>query len=252
MKARASKIKVLIVDDEPLARRGIAIRLRNELDIIVQGECESGGEAVKFIRHSKPDLVFLDVQMPGMNGIDVLRSLNGDEVPCAIFVTAYDEYAIDAFELHALDYVLKPIEDDRFTATLNHARQSIALRQQQIFYSRLDKLLQSHSQRDGTGHLTRFSFIQAEEVDWIEAVGDYAGLHVGKRIYLLRETLQTLEVLLNQNEFLRIHRSAIVRIDRVARIETLPNRDCALTLQDGSLLRVSRTYSKALRDLILS
>ncbi len=257
MKDCPRQIRVLIVDDEPLARRGIAVRLRDQTDVIVVGECETGEDAVKSILNLKPDLVFLDIQMQDINGIEVLRSLSSEEIPCVIFVTAYDEYAISAFELHALDYVLKPIDDERFAAALSHARQHVMLRQQQKFYSRLDKLLRSHSQKEGTGPVNRFairdgnrmSFVHTEEIDWIEAVGDYVGLHVGGRTHLLRETIHAMEAVLDRREFLRVHRSTIVRLDRALHIQILPNRECTLTLNDGTSLRVSRSYSKALRDL---
>ena len=251
------QIRVLIVDDEPLARRGIALRLREQIDISIVGQCESGEDAVTSILSLKPDLVFLDIQMHDINGIEVLRSLRAEEMPCVIFVTAYDEYAISAFELHALDYVLKPIEEERFTAALNHARQHVTLRQQQKSYLRFDKLLNTHFQKDQTGPVNRFTirdsnqvfFVQAEEIDWIEAVGDYVGLHVGGRTHLLRETIQTLEAVLDSRDFLRIHRSTIVRLDRAVHLQKLPNRECTLTLNDGTTLRVSRSYSKTLREL---
>jgi two-component system LytT family response regulator len=257
MKELHREIRVLIVDDEPLARRGIAVRLRDQIGIIVVGECENGEDALTAILSLKPDLVFLDIQMQDINGIDVLRSLSSEEMPCVIFVTAYDGYAISAFELHALDYVLKPIDDERFAAALSHARQHVTLRQQQKFHIRLDKLLRSHSQQEGIGPVDRFAiregnritFVRTEEIDWIEAVGDYVGLHVGRRTHLLRETIHALEAVLDRREFLRIHRSTIVRLDRGVQVQTLPNRECTLTLNDGTSLRVSRSHSKTLRDL---
>ena len=256
MTTSSPSIRVLIVDDEPLARRGIAVRLRKQLDIAVVGQCESGEEALTSILSLKPDLVFLDIQMHDINGIEVLRSLRAEEMPCVIFVTAYDEYAISAFELHALDYVLKPIDEERFTAALNHARQLVTLRQQQKVYLRFDRLLKTHLQRDQTGPVKQFTIrngnraflVQANEIDWIEAVGDYAGLHVRGRTHLLRETIQTLEAVLDSWDFLRIHRSTIVRLDRAVDLLKLPNRECEVTLNDGTKLRVSRSYSKKMRD----
>lgn len=251
-------VRVLIVDDEPLARRGVSLRLAEHPDITVIGECSSGEEAVKAILAHKPDLVFLDIQMPGMCGIDVLRVLPAGSVPCIIFLTAYDEYALAAFEVQALDYLLKPIDNVRFLVSLERARRLLALKQQDALHSRFEKLLELHADRNDSGPSKRFAirngnqvtFVQSSEIDWIEAVGDYAGLHVGKKMHLLREPLHLLETRLDRSEFLRIHRSSIVKLDRITRIEPLANRDCRLTLSDGTHLRVSRTYSKPLHDLL--
>jgi len=258
MNEPALNIRVLIVDDEPLARRGVALRLEGHTDMEIVGECEDGEEAIKCILRLKPTLIFLDIQMPGISGIDVLRSLPPGSISCIVFLTAYDEYAVAAFEVQALDFLLKPIDDERFVATLDRARRALALQQQEVFYGRIHKLLELHSERDGTTPVRRFAirsghqvaFVPSEEIDWIEAIGDYAGLHVGNKTHLLRETLNSLEDQLDSNRFLRIHRSTIVQLDRVSRIDTRANRDCCLTLRDGILLRVSRTYSKPLRELL--
>lgn len=251
-------VRVLIVDDEPLARRGVSLRLAEHPDITVIGECANGEDAIRSILALKPDLVFLDIQMPGMCGIEVLRSLPQGSIPCIIFLTAYDEYALAAFEVQALDYLLKPIDNVRFLIALERARRILALQQQDVLHSRFQKLLELHSERNDTGPAKRFAirngnqvaFVQSSEIDWIEAVGDYAGLHVGKKMHLLREPLHLLECRLDRAEFLRIHRSTIVKLDQITRIEPLANRDCRLTLQDGTHLRVSRTYSKPLHDLL--
>lgn len=251
-------VRVLIVDDEPLARRGVTLRLAEHPDMTVIGECSSGEEAIREILAQRPDLVFLDIQMPGMCGIEVLRALPAGTIPCIIFLTAYDEYALAAFEVQALDYLLKPIDNVRFLISLERARRLLALKQQDALHSRFEKLLELHAERNETGPSKRFAirngnqvvFVQSSEIDWIEAVGDYAGLHVAKKMHLLREPLHQLEGRLDRSEFMRIHRSSIVKLDRITRIEPLANRDCRLTLHDGTQLRVSRTYSKPLHDLL--
>lgn len=252
------KIRVLIVDDEPLSRRGVAIRLREHADMQVIGECENGELAIQFISELKPDLVFLDVQMPGITGIDVLKGLPIVAIPSIVFLTAHDDYAVAAFEVQALDYLLKPIDDDRFSTALNRVRRQLALEQQEALHGRLHELLQMHAEDRGPVAVARFAvrsgnqvaFVDVDSIDWIEAMGDYAGLHVASRTHLLRESLRSLEGRLDDQQFLRIHRSAIVRIDRIMRMDPLENRDCRLTLRDGTALRMSRNYSKPLRDIL--
>jgi two-component system, LytTR family, response regulator len=251
-------ISVLIVDDEPLARQGVALRLQSHPDLTVVGECENGYDAREFVCEHKPDLMFLDIQMPRMNGIEVLRSLTPEQQPFVMFLTAFDEYVMQAFEVHAIDYLLKPIDDDRFAAALQHARRVLGGSQAASYQERLSGLLGSDANLSSRSLLKEFSvrngkqvkFIHVEEVDWIEAQGDYAELHVGKRTYLIREPLNLLEGRLDSSDFLRIHRSAIVRLNRIARVTSLPNRDCAVALLDGTTLRVSRTYSHHLRKLL--
>lgn len=253
------KTRVLIVDDEELARRGVAIRLREHSDMVVVGECADGEEAIQSVSALNPDLIFLDIQMPGMSGIEMLRSLPEQSVaPVVIFLTAYDEYAVAAFEVRALDYLLKPVDDERFAFSLGRARRLLALEQQETLYVRMRGLLEMHSEDAGPGPAKRFavrtghqvSFVQSADIDWVESVGDYAGLHVGNKTHLLRESLNVLESRLDHERFLRIHRSTIVQLDRITRIDSLPNRDCVVTLRDGTSLRVSRTYSKSLWNLL--
>jgi two-component system, LytTR family, response regulator len=249
-------ISVLIVDDEPLARQGVELRLRSHPDLAVIGECSNGYDAREFICEHKPDLVFLDIQMPRMNGIEVLRSLTPEQQPFVIFLTAYDEYVMQAFEVHAIDYLLKPIDDTRFVAALQHARRVLGGSQAASYQERLSSLLgnganaptllKEFAVRSGK----QVTFVPVKDVDWIEAQGDYAELHVGKRTHLIREPLNLLEGRLANGEFLRIHRSAIVRLNRIARVSSLPNRDCVVALVDGTTLRVSRTYSHHLRKLL--
>jgi two-component system LytT family response regulator len=249
------KIKVLIVDDEPLARKGVALRLREQSDVEIVGMCSNGKQAVQRITELAPDLVFLDIQMPLMSGIEVLRALPAQKLPTIIFLTAFDEHALAAFEVQALDYLLKPIDESRFFVALERARRLITMKQQSAVYNQTNLSFNSASAAASVEAFKRFtvrigkelSFVETANIDWIEAAGDYAQLHVGPRAYLIRESLSTLETMLNQNDFLRIHRSAIVQLDRIVRITALPNRDGYLTLRTGVSLRLSRSYSRQLR-----
>jgi len=252
------KFKVLIVDDEPLARRGVSLRLRRHDDLVLIGECSNGKEAHTAIAELKPDLVFLDIQMPLLNGIELLRILTPEQTPYTIFLTAHDEYVMQAFEVHAIAYLLKPIDDRRFDAALQHARRVLGGTQTASYLERLQGLLKGDTSIPVPTPLREFAvrtgklvnFVSVDDIDWIEARGDYAQLHVGKREYLLRESLTVLEGRLDTSSFLRIHRSAIVRINRIVSLDTRPNRDCIVTLAGGNSLRVSRTYSHHLRNLL--
>ena len=246
-------IRVLVVDDEPLARRGVTQRLSAHTDMQVIGEAGDGETALSAIVDTTPDLVFMDVQMPGMGGLEALGLLSPRERPMTIFLTAFDQFALHAFEVHALDYLLKPIDDERFAEALDRARETLATRRDRDLSSGLQALLAT--QRNTPSHASRFAvrighrvaFIAAADVDWIEAMGDYAGLHVGGRVHLLRERLHQLARRLDPAQFMRIHRSTIVRVDRIAEMEVLSNRDSLLPLRDGTPLRASRTYGDALR-----
>jgi two-component system, LytTR family, response regulator len=250
--------RVLIVDDEPLARRGVAIRLAHHPKMTVVGEGASGEEALSLISTLRPDLIFLDIQLPDMSGIEVLRFLPVQTIPAVIFLTAFDEYAVAAFELQALDYLLKPLEEERFNSALKRATRLLELEQHVDLQERLQVLLHMHAQDSQTGCAKRFavrkghqvSFVLVSDIEWIEGTGDYAGLHVGKKTHLIHRSLTSLEKKLNPEEFIRIHRSTIVRVDRIGRIEPLSNRDCELMLLDGTSLRVSRTYSGRLWSLL--
>jgi two-component system, LytTR family, response regulator len=252
------KIRVLIVDDEPLARKGVALRLREHPDMEVIGMCADGKQALQRIVELAPDLVFLDIHMPVMGGIEVLRSLPSETLPVIIFLTAFDEHALAAFEVQALDYLLKPIDDTRFFTALKRARRQIGLKHQSALNTNASMTPGSNGgTRDGRP-LKRFAvrngkdvtFVEIANIDWIEAAGDYAQLHAGGKVYLIRESLSTLEARLDPNDFLRIHRSAIIRVDRIVRITALANRDGYLTLRNGTSLRVSRSYSRPLRDCL--
>ena len=235
-------LRVLIADDEPLARGGVRARLAGHADITLLGECTDGPSALASLQADRPDLLFLDVQMPGLSGLDVLEALPPERRPLTVLLTAYEQFALRAFELRALDYLLKPIDEERFADALDRARQALAWQR-------------GEPQARAAHHATRFQvrlghrvrLVQADEIDWIEAQGDYAGLHAAGQVHLLRESLQRLAGRLDPMQFARIHRSAIVRLDRVAEMQALSNRDHLLRLRGGTVLRASRTYVDALR-----
>lgn len=249
-------MRVLVVDDEPLARRGITSRLTRHADVELVGEAADGETALAAIVTHAPDLVFMDVQMPGMSGLETLRSLAPSERPMTVFLTAYDRFALHAFEVHALDYLLKPIDDDRFAEALDRARDALVSRRAMAQQPRLQALLAGepdapkYAQRFTVRVGHRVAVVAAGEIDWIEAMGDYAGLHVRGKAHLLREPLHKLALRLDPTQFVRIHRSTIVRVDRIAEMQTLSNRDCLLRLRDGTPLRASRTYGEALRTTL--
>ena len=251
-------IRVLVVDDEPLARVGVITRLSRYSDMLVVGECSTGEEARAKIPQVSPDLIFVDVEMPGISGLDLLRELPKEQARCIVFLTAHEEYALDAFNVEALDYLLKPIDDERFAACIDRAKRMLSLHRQEANFERLYGLLTYPSEKDKRSVIKRFpirlgnnlTFVQVGDVDWIEGLGDYAGLHVGGRTHLLRESLTSLEARLDPTQFVRIHRSTIVQVEHIARIDPSANRDAVLTLRDGKTLRVSRTYRSRLDDLL--
>jgi two-component system LytT family response regulator len=230
-----SAIRAVVVDDEPLARRGITARLKRSAGIDVVRECASGREAVKAIRDEQPDLVFLDVQMPGVNGFGVIEQIGPDLMPPTVFVTAYDEHALKAFDAQALDYLLKPIDDERFERSLERARRRIAERRQST--ARGSRLLIKER--------GRVQFVDAAEIDWVEARGDYVRLHTAGRTHLLRETMSEMERSLNSGAFIRIHRSTLVNAERVCRLLSVAPREWQVELRDGTRLKMSRRYRTA-------
>ena len=240
-------IRVAVVDDEPLARRGVISQLATFDDLVLAGEYEDGPTALAGLCETLPDLVFLDVQMPGMNGLDVLAALPPERRPLAILLTAHEGFAVRAFALNAVDYLLKPLDDPRFDEAVARARSLLRLRS--LNASAVDvraaaplRPLQKFLVRIGS----RTLFIRADAVEWISADGDYAVLHVGARTYMVRESLHQLATQLDPARFVRVHRSSIVRLDQVAELQPLTNRDAVLRLQDGTPVRVSRTYIDAL------
>jgi two-component system LytT family response regulator len=226
------------VDDEPLARSNITVLLRLDPEIELVGECGSGSEAVTNIRGKKPDLVFLDVQMPEYNGFDVVEKLGKNLPPAVVFVTAYDQYALKAFEAGALDYLLKPFDNDRFARALSRAKERIA--QNKGTPRKIE-----HFVIRGAGQVT---FVKISEIDWIEAADYYACLHVRTKSHLLRRRMSELERELDQAVFCRIHRSSIVNLNRVRGLETNADGEYEVLLDTGSKLRLSRRYRKQLQS----
>lgn len=239
-------IRALIVDDEPLARRSIRRFLDRGRGIELVGQCGDGKSAVEAIRTTKPDLVFLDVQMPEMTGLEVIREIGPDAMPVTIFVTAYDRYAIHAFEANAIDYLLKPFGKQRFDLAVKRAKERIAGK---LNLTDLRSVLASLEQDQGrqvyVDRLTvsengRILLINVIDIDWIAAAGNYAELHTGSRKYEVRQTLTSLEQKLNPREFLRIHRSTIVNVRRIKEIQPWFHGHHLVILQGGQELRMSR------------
>src|SRR6516162_2006979 len=239
LEKRPAPIRALVVDDETLARRNLTVLLRRDPDIGSVTECASGHEAIEEIRKSKPDLVFLDVQMPECGGFDVLELLGSATPPTIIFVTAYDEYALRAFEAGALDYLLKPFDDARFVRALNRAKDKLAhyLPAQPRAAERL--VVKSQGQ---------VLFLNVADIDWIEAAGYYACLHVGRDTHILRRSLLELEQDLGDDKFIRIHRSIIVNVERISALELQQAGEYEVVLKSKVRLQLSRRFRKRLQD----
>lgn len=256
------KIKALIVDDEPLARRNIRVLLKDDPQIELVGECGSGAEALKVIQKQTLDLLFLDIQMPEMNGFDVLEKIDAAQIPAIVFVTAFDQYAIKAFEVHALDYLLKPFDDARFEKALRQAKTQIEQREINQLSKRLVALLEDRdappNKARTSGYLSRLMvksasrvfFLKVSEIDWIEAADYYVKLHVGRKAHLLRETMSEMEAKLDPEMFLRIHRSAIVNLDRVKEMHAHFNGEYLVILHDGTELKLSRSRREQLQQIL--
>jgi two-component system, LytTR family, response regulator len=251
------KIKVIIVDDEPLARRGIRQLLEPEIDFEIVGECKNGREAVAALEAGAPDLVFLDIQMPLLDGFAVIERLGAENLPEIVFVTAYDEHAIHAFETGALDYVLKPINAERFARTLERVRRRILSEENSALENKLASLLSSlkpaeenYPERLAVKEHERIRFLPVEKIDWIASQGNYIEIFAGSEKFLLRETMDGIEKKLNPRDFLRIRRSAIVRIEQIKELSPLFNGEFEVVLKTGAKLASSRRYRKSL-DAIL-
>lgn len=236
-------IRVAVIDDEPLARAGVIARLQSHADIQVVGEFGDGIEALQALPALQPQLAFIDVQMPGLRGTDLLARLPAAQRPLAILLTAYDHFAVRAFELNAIDYLLKPIDDERFVQALERARAALPYR---LAAASNATAVPEYRRRFQVRVGRRVVLVDADAVDWIEADGDYAVLHAGGESYPLRESLQRLSQELDPACFLRVHRSTIVRTALVDGLQRLSNRDVMLRLRDGTPLRASRTYVDAL------
>lgn len=254
MATEPKHIRTVIVDDEPLGRTVIREMLRGDADIEIIGECANGHEAVELISRTRPELLFLDVQMPEVDGLEVLNAL--DELPLVIFVTAYDQYAVRAFDVHAVDYLLKPFDRDRFGKAVQRAKAQLKQTHNDAINERILALLEE--QKAKTRYLERLVvkangrvfFLKTSEVDWIEAEGNYVCLHVRKESYLLRETLSSLEAQLDPQKFPRIHRSQIVNIERIRELQPWSHGEYHVILHDGTQLTLSRSYRERLHELL--
>jgi two-component system LytT family response regulator len=248
-----SNLRLLVVDDEPLIRAGIRHGLSAVEGIEVVGECDSGARAVEAIRQGKPDLVLLDVQMPDGTGLDVVREVGADRMPAVVFVTAFDEYAVQAFECNAVDYLLKPFDDERLRSAIERARGRLAGQRDSVMARQLENLLERPKRtwperlvvRDGD----RFRLIPVDSVDWIESANNYVVLHCGPQQQLMAETLTHLEEQLNPEKFARIHRCRIVNVSRVLAVRPYLSGTYQLELGGGTRLTSGRQYSEAVRRM---
>lgn len=251
-----SKIRALVVDDEPFARERVMSLLSQEPDVEVIGQCSDGSQAVAAIQTQNPDLVFLDVQMPGRSGFEVIEDVGADRMPTVVFVTAYDQYALRAFEVHALDYLLKPFGKDRFQQTLRHAREALDRRRAGDLGRRLLALVHDAKPDQEAARPDRLVvksggrvfFVKTDEIDWIEASGNYVRLHLGEEAHLFRETMNHMEARLDARRFVRIHRSRIVNIERIREMQPWFNGEYVVVLRNGTRLTLSRNYRERLQE----
>ncbi|HXV86562.1 MAG TPA: LytTR family DNA-binding domain-containing protein [Gemmatimonadales bacterium] len=252
-------VRTVIADDEAPARQRIAALLARERSHQVVAQCASGPETLDAVRRERPDLLFLDVQMPGMSGLQVLQSLEAEARPVVVFTTAYDEYALHAFDQQAVDYLLKPFTDQRFAEALGRARRVLQGEEALAWRARVQAVLDGWPKGSaGTAAplaLDRFAvkradaitIVPASTVDWIEAARDYVKLHAGREVYLIRATMTALETRLDPREFIRIHRSTVVRVDRIRELQPFFHGDYVVVLKDGTKLRMSRSYRPAVQ-----
>jgi two-component system LytT family response regulator len=262
MARELNKIRALIVDDEPFARERVRRLLTSDADIELVGECADGFAAVQMIEERAPDLLFLDIQMPGKTGFDVLEEIDAEQTPVVVFLTAYDQYAVRAFDACALDYLLKPFDEERFERAL--ARAKTQIRRDATLEDSDDDTASALAPRDQNGAhnaaapLERFVvkaagrifFLKADEVDWIEAYGNYVRLHVGKSASLLREPIGSMEARVDASRFLRIHRSALVNVERIREMQPMFHGQYTVVLNDGTQLTLSRRYRSKLQQTL--
>ncbi|HLN98202.1 MAG TPA: LytTR family DNA-binding domain-containing protein [Pyrinomonadaceae bacterium] len=249
-------IRVLLVDDEPLAREMLREMLQGDPDVQIVGESCNGSEALQAIRTQAPDLVFLDVQMPEVGGFEVLESLSKEALPYIIFVTAYDQYAVRAFEVQALDYLLKPFDQDRFDVSWQRAKAHVLRERNGGIDDRILALLEEL--KAGNKYLERLVFkaagriyfLDTKDIDWIEAEGNYVSVHSAKKSHLLRETITSLEAQLDPKKFVRIHRSSIVRVDFIQELQPWFHGEYRVILQDGTQLTLSRNHREKLQEAL--
>ena len=245
-------MRVLIVDDEPLARRGVRARLVAMPDVEIAGEADSGLKAVSEIERLRPDVVLLDVQMPELDGFGVIDAIGVDRMPVTIFLTAYDTHAVRAFDANALDYLLKPIDDERFRLAMTRARTRLAEHTTRPHSQQLAAALAAAAEqrivlRDGS----RVLLFDQQDIDWLGADGDYVRVHAKGRSYLVRHTMASMEARLDPKRFARVHRSAIVNTSRVSEVRRRGDRDHVVVLRDGTKLRIGRAYRDSIADLML-
>jgi two-component system LytT family response regulator len=249
-----NRIRTIIVDDEPLGRKRLRALLKVQPQIEVVAECSNGHEAIAAVDTFMPQLMLLDIQMPEMNGFQVLGHLTMEKIPAVIFVTAYDQYALQAFEAHALDYLLKPFADERFERALARAETFLdgsALSQMRRTLSKLGSqagVPPPYISRIAIKTVDRIVFVKTDDIDWIEAAGNYVTLHVGKDSFMTRGRIKELEKKLNAQTFLRIHRTTIVNLDRVREMQPLFQGEAVLILRNGQSLKVSRHCGKQVRE----
>lgn len=248
------KVRTIVVDDEPLARERLVKLLRAEPEIEVVGEAGNGRDAVDLLRAEKPSLMFLDVQMPELDGFGVLAELHESERPGIVFVTAYDKFALKAFEVHAIDYLLKPFDKARFQTALRRALDHLARQQPDKMQEQLSALLSElrpapQSDRIAVKSDGRVVFIKTADIDWVEAADNYVSLHVGKESHLVRETMTNIETRLPRDRFIRISRSTIVNMERIKELQPMFHGEYAVILRDGTRLTLSRSHRNKLPQL---
>lgn len=251
-------IRALIIDDEPLLRERVRTLLKEYGDIELIGECRDGQEAVNMILIERPDLIFLDIQMPELDGFEVIKAISDEYLPAIVFITAFDEYAIRAFEVNAIDYLLKPINESRFKQAVERTIDRLQQpdRHAHDFDRNLLNLItglrasQPYTTRFVVRSGTKLSFVRASDIDWIDVADNYVRLHVSGREHLVRDTLKSVESQLNPETFVRVHRSIIINLDRVETVEPYFHGEYVITIKDGARLRTSRSYSERLRTLL--
>ncbi len=266
--SKGFSLTALVVDDEKLAREGLALRLEalGSVDIIAQ--CENGRTALRAIADYEPDVVFLDIQMPGISGLDLVSQIQGDAMPMVVFVTAFDAFAVDAFQVHAIDYLLKPVEQDRLEAAVDRCRERKAGQATSADKQKLlemvvslsgksedairdvlltDDIPESQIDRLAIKDGSSTSFVPIRDIDWIDAAGDYMCVHVGNRTHIMRSTMKELETRLDASVFQRVHRSTIVNLERVEKVSSHLNGEYYLTLIGGSTLKMSRSYKNKIK-----
>lgn len=247
-------LKTLIVDDEVLAREKLAIFLQEEEEFEIVGQCSNGREALQALHQSYPDLLFLDIQMPEMDGMELLRNIDVQKIPCIILVTAYDDYALKAFEYHALDYLLKPFDRERFLMSLRRVKEQMRLYSQGKHNAQLlsylkeslppKKYIEKVVVKDGG----KIFFVKTQDIEWVESAGNYLKLHGGKRVHMVRETMHAFEQKVNPQDFLRVHRSTLINIEAIQNLEAWGNTEFIITLHSGDKVQSGRSYYAAIRQ----